>query len=1045
MASTRKLTKSLTRSLTRRLTGVELEQLFLEKFKLTLSDTELIDNGDFSDLVINGDFATDSDWTKATGWSIGSGVASCDGTQTSGTSLETAANIAFVSGKKYTVTYTLTISAGSVDARLQGGTAVVGTARTSSGTYTEVLTAVSGNNKLRIRGNASFVGTVDNVAVVEGQWTGTGASISNGKLKINVTGGAYAFAYRPLSIYETGETYQVSFTVNGPSGKSMRCRDDSGNSGGLNLTNGIVALDGTDQQIEVTFKATSGSDELIFERNQGSGDWSFTVDNISLKKAIKQAPVAAFSLRKLGNVSPYACRIRRSYDNTEAQVFFDASDRVSEASVVRNTSHNLLDYSEDFTQWSTYNAGTVTSGQADPFGGNNASKIISPNANNYNGIMISTAKSASDTNYTFSYYQKKDSTQTNLSGFEVSYNGVSSKNGYYIVDPEAGTCVLTSSFANTVNPIINVESYNEDWWKISVSSTDTGANTNVLIRFYPGFSSNGTTIANLAGEMTIFAAQLEQTVYEDTPSIRYNEDFNDDTGGWVDAEGGGSITTLSHETTNPLSGSGSLKIALSNTGSSGGYPRVKKNTGTAFRAGIKYRLSFKAKALSGTGECDIRFGTSSTNMYWATNQTFTTTEQTYTYTDTFDTLPTAGTDAIQFIFDGTLGPFELLIDDLKVEEFDPIASEYISTPVVSNDGLTFTETTLDDFVGGENYITHSEAFDSWGNAAVVTPNTHPNPIDGETTADTVGSNGGVKHRTISATVPTTGTYIYSIYLKRKTGTGTIRIGDFTDGTSTVAVTNEWQRFSRATTLTAGSHTITLRIDTTDDEVYAWGAQLNTNSLKKYQKTSGSAREGNAGIVVLYNQTGGEDAIQETPAEQPLLYKEGLLVRSGSSPAWYYRDKSSGNDDVLSIPSLAGLSRLDAFFVHDSGSDTSFMYPTGSASGGKWGMLATQVNPDINWQNYQSDDSSLVFVNGTQGSPTTRGQLYNLVNGRKLVHHQNGATTSWTHFNMSDYNLQGSNGLNLDDFKFCEWIFFDTNQSVNRVAIEKDINDFHNLF
>jgi uncharacterized protein with GYD domain len=148
----------------------------------------------------------------------------------------------------------------------------------------------------------------------------------------------------------------------------------------------------------------------------------------------------------------------------------------------------------------------------------------------------------------------------------------------------------------------------------------------------------------------------------------YSEDFNDGTGGWLDAEGGGSSTTLSHETTNPISGSGSLKIALSNTGTSGGYPRVRGFMGMDARLNVKYRLSFKAKLLSGSPECDIRFGTSTTNMYFATNQTFTTTAQTYTFTETFDTLAGGTLDALDFIFDGTKGPFELLIDDVKVEE-----------------------------------------------------------------------------------------------------------------------------------------------------------------------------------------------------------------------------------------------------------------------------------------------------------------------------------------------------------------------------------------
>ena len=41
----------------------------------------------YPNLVTNGTFDTDSDWNKGTGWSIGSGVASCDGSQTTATSI----------------------------------------------------------------------------------------------------------------------------------------------------------------------------------------------------------------------------------------------------------------------------------------------------------------------------------------------------------------------------------------------------------------------------------------------------------------------------------------------------------------------------------------------------------------------------------------------------------------------------------------------------------------------------------------------------------------------------------------------------------------------------------------------------------------------------------------------------------------------------------------------------------------------------------------------------------------------------------------------
>ena len=53
-----------------------------------------------SELVINGNFATDSNWTKGTGWTISGGVASCDGTQSSTSNLTTAVAFSGIKDKK---------------------------------------------------------------------------------------------------------------------------------------------------------------------------------------------------------------------------------------------------------------------------------------------------------------------------------------------------------------------------------------------------------------------------------------------------------------------------------------------------------------------------------------------------------------------------------------------------------------------------------------------------------------------------------------------------------------------------------------------------------------------------------------------------------------------------------------------------------------------------------------------------------------------------------------------------------------------------------
>jgi len=105
-------------------------------------------------------------WTLGTGWSFGDGVATCDGSQTSGTFLQQTP-ITFTNGNTYKVVFTCTIQAGNLDARLQGsGATVTGTSRTSSGTYTEYLVS-TGNTSFRMRGNDDFIGSVSNISVQE--------------------------------------------------------------------------------------------------------------------------------------------------------------------------------------------------------------------------------------------------------------------------------------------------------------------------------------------------------------------------------------------------------------------------------------------------------------------------------------------------------------------------------------------------------------------------------------------------------------------------------------------------------------------------------------------------------------------------------------------------------------------------------------------------------------------------------------------------------------------------------------------------------------
>jgi len=122
------------------------------------------------ELVVNGDFATDTDWVKETGWSISNGKANAN---VSGT------NAIFQTGieinKNYKVTYTISNYI-SGDIRIRVGTSSIPTVRSSNGTFTENLYA-TGTNQVRISPfTGGFIGSIDNVSVKEVRATSVEAS-----------------------------------------------------------------------------------------------------------------------------------------------------------------------------------------------------------------------------------------------------------------------------------------------------------------------------------------------------------------------------------------------------------------------------------------------------------------------------------------------------------------------------------------------------------------------------------------------------------------------------------------------------------------------------------------------------------------------------------------------------------------------------------------------------------------------------------------------------------------------------------------------------
>ena len=116
------------------------------------------------ELVTNGAFDSDSDWTKGTGWSISGGVAVAEGSTSDGRYLEQDINL--VSGKTYS--YEINVSGNLTGSNYLsfrfGGSSDDFTITSGSGLIRGNVTA-SGSGNLRIRSEASLTDiTIDNIS-----------------------------------------------------------------------------------------------------------------------------------------------------------------------------------------------------------------------------------------------------------------------------------------------------------------------------------------------------------------------------------------------------------------------------------------------------------------------------------------------------------------------------------------------------------------------------------------------------------------------------------------------------------------------------------------------------------------------------------------------------------------------------------------------------------------------------------------------------------------------------------------------------------------
>ncbi len=392
-----------------------------------LSD-ELVQNGNFEEIgpeeVTNGDFATDSDWVKGTGWSISGGAA----VAVAGTSSKLEQQISGLNGKTCKVSLTLSNYGGSGSMYVDFGNVNSSLINTNG---EHILYGTFSQNELELFKGGAFSGSIDNVSVKEvGQnWTfGTGWSIENNKLISDGSNTGFSDV-RQNNITVSGNKYQLTLVieaVNGPielKGSNVYQRIDTLGVGTHTLT---FVADAT----YFRFLALPGS--------------TITIDNVSVIEITDDTDLP-----------------RIDYTDGTGSLLLEPQ------------STNTATYSNDFTQGDLFNQSAdpslsfsvLTQNQETAPDGTNNGWLLKDNNNSGTGATglnyFSTQVNSDDFN-TISIFAKKalsnDFLILETSGYDVDADG---RNYFNISNGSLGNI--------STNHTAKIEDYGNGWYRCSIT------------------------------------------------------------------------------------------------------------------------------------------------------------------------------------------------------------------------------------------------------------------------------------------------------------------------------------------------------------------------------------------------------------------------------------------------------------------------------------------------------------------------------------------------------------------------------------------------
>ena len=431
------------------------------------------------------------DWTFGSGWSVdqANSKATCDGTQTSTSTLQTAQGISNIQNDLVKLSFEIKdYSAGAVSVTLQGTGGIEFNNLAANGVYEINVTSTDSLPRLLFNANSSFVGSVTNISVKEitddtdlprinyegfsyqdslgseevvngdfsngsANWTTENTwTIENGVANGNGANGSTEELVQ-VNVNTTGKTYKATFEVLNYVSGSVGFWKGSG-----------IALTQRNANGTYTEYFTATSDQIRFRGINFIG----SIDNVSVKEVLGQEVVP---------------------------------DSGCGSWLLEGQSTNLVIESEALSTMQTQS--TITDNNLlSPTGDVNASLVVENTATNHHGIKKSNIipTNANAVDYTISVFAKKKERQ--FVQFQL-YAGSTQYNSSFF-DLENGT---TSGDASTHK----IEDYGNGWYRCSF--TDSVTQSTGGFNFAAAYMSQSSTsyyTGDGASGIYMFGFQLEE-------------------------------------------------------------------------------------------------------------------------------------------------------------------------------------------------------------------------------------------------------------------------------------------------------------------------------------------------------------------------------------------------------------------------------------------------------------------------------------------------------------------------------------------------------